>query len=193
MRSAQYKRVTKETDISVDIELDGSSRAIISTGIGFFDHMLTSFAYHAGFNLELRAAGDLEVDCHHTVEDAGLALGEAVSRALGDKSGVARFGSALIPMDEALARCVVDISGREYLVFDAQFKNERVGGLDTCMVEEFFRAFSNKAGITLHIGLLYGKNDHHCIEAIFKAVAYAMKQAVKPLDDKKALSTKGAL
>ncbi|MBO4392385.1 MAG: imidazoleglycerol-phosphate dehydratase HisB [Clostridia bacterium] len=179
MRQEFINRQTAETRISVNLSVDGTGSFDGSSGIGFFDHMLNSFAVHGGFDIVLSAKGDLNVDCHHTVEDIGIVLGKAFCGALGDKRGIARFGSCAIPMDEALARAVVDISGRPYLVFDAEFKDSRVGEFDTCLTEEFFRAFAFNAGITLHLSLLYGSNSHHCIEALFKATARALKAAVK--------------
>ncbi|MBO5036007.1 MAG: imidazoleglycerol-phosphate dehydratase HisB [Clostridia bacterium] len=179
MRQEFINRQTAETRISINLSLDGTGSFDGSSGIGFFDHMLNSFAVHGGFDIVLSAKGDLHVDCHHTVEDIGIVLGKAFNGALGDKRGIARFGSSAIPMDEALARAVVDISGRPYLVFDANFEEEKVGEFDTCMTEEFFRAFAFNAGMTLHMSLLYGKNSHHCIEALYKAVAHALKTAIK--------------
>ena len=179
MRQEFINRQTAETRISINLSLDGTGSFDGSSGIGFFDHMLNSFAVHGGFDIVLSAKGDLHVDCHHTVEDIGIVLGKAFGGALGDKRGIARFGSSAIPMDEALARAVVDISGRPYLVFDANFEEEKVGEFDTCMTEEFFRAFAFNAGMTLHMSLLYGKNSHHCIEALFKAAAHALKTAIK--------------
>lgn len=192
MRTAEINRKTKETDIRVKLDPDGVARAEINTGIGFLDHMLNSFAVHGGFSLEVSCAGDLHVDGHHTAEDVGIALGKAFCEALGDKTGIKRFGSAYIPMDEALAFCAVDISGRPYLVFDAEFTNERVGEFDTCLTEEFMRAFAFNAGITLHLKCEYGKNDHHKIEALFKAMAYALKAAVTK-NEGGAVSTKGVI
>ena len=179
MRQEFINRQTAETRISINLSVDGTGSFDGSSGIGFFDHMLNSFAVHGGFDIVLSAKGDLNVDCHHTVEDIGIVLGKAFYGALGDKRGIARFGSSAIPMDEALARAVVDISGRPYLVFDAKFEEATVGEFDTCMTEEFFRAFAFNAGITLHMSLLYGKNSHQCIEALFKAAAHALKTAVK--------------
>ncbi len=154
--------------------------------------MLNSFAVHGGFSLEVSCAGDLQVDGHHTAEDVGIVIGKAFCEALGDKTGIKRFGSAYIPMDEALAFCAVDISGRPYLVFDAEFTNERVGEFDTCLTEEFMRAFAFNSGITLHLKCEYGKNDHHKIEALFKAMAYAVKAAVTK-NEGGAVSTKGVI
>ena len=187
------ERKTKETDIKAELSVYGSSKADIDTGIGFFDHMLTALTVHGGFDLKLNCKGDLKVDGHHTVEDCGIVLGKALADELKDKSGIVRFGSAFIPMDEALSFCSVDISGRPYLVFNAEFSDDRTGEFDNCLTEEFFRAFAFNAGITLHIRNEYGKNDHHKIESIFKAVAYALKQAVKKNDDGSVVSTKGTL
>ena len=192
MRTAQITRTTKETDITAKLSLDGGEVSI-STGIGFLDHMLTALAVHGGFGLCLDAKGDLNVDGHHTAEDIGIVLGMALKEALGDRSGIMRYGSAYIPMDEALAFCSLDISGRPFLVFNADFKNERVGEFDTCLTEEFMRAFAFNAGITLHLRVEYGSNDHHKIEALFKAMAYALKAAVKRNADGSVVSTKGVL
>lgn len=192
-RTAEITRKTKETDISVKLDLDGGSHADISTGIGFLDHMLTALAIHGGFSLEVGAKGDLYVDGHHTAEDIGIVLGMAFKEALGDKSGIMRFGSAYVPMDESLAFCALDISARPFLVFNAQFTNERVGEFDTCLTEEFMRSFAFNAGITLHLRCEYGSNDHHKIEALFKALAYALKAAVKRNTDGSVISTKGVL
>lgn len=192
MRNAAVERTTKETQIFVAVDLDGGNVSI-DTGIGFFDHMLTAFAVHSGFGLTVKAKGDLEVDCHHTVEDTGIVLGQALCQSLGDKSGIERYGSFYVPMDEALAFASVDISGREFLVFNAEMPQATVGAFDCCMTEEFFRAFAFNAGITLHIKCEYGSNSHHIIEGIFKAVAHAMKAAVKKRGGKAPLSTKGML
>ncbi len=192
MRTAEIKRKTKETDIEVFVKLDGEGKVSVNTGIGFFDHMLTAFGVHSGIDLQVNCTGDLQVDGHHTVEDVGICLGMAFAKALGDKSGIARYGSAFIPMDEALAFCALDISGRPFLVFDADFHDERIGSYDTCLTEEFFRAFAFNSGITLHIKKEYGKNDHHIAEAIYKAVAHALKAAMT-LSGNGVLSTKGVL
>ena len=165
----------------------------VDTGIGFFDHMLTALAVHGGFGLRLKAEGDWNVDCHHTVEDTGIVLGRAFKQALGDRSGIVRYGHAMIPMDEALGFCAVDVSGRPYLVFDAAFPQERVGDFDTCMTEEFFRALSDNAGFTLHLRCPYGKNSHHMIEALFKACAHALCDATAENSTGAVLSTKGTL
>lgn len=192
MRTAEIKRKTKETDIEVFVKLDGEGKVSVNTGIGFFDHMLTAFGVHSGIDLQVNCTGDLQVDGHHTVEDVGICLGMAFAKALGDKSGIARYGSAFIPMDEALAFCALDISGRPFLVFDADFHDERIGSYDTCLTDEFFRAFAFNSGITLHIKKEYGKNDHHIAEAIYKAVAHALKAAMT-LSGNGVLSTKGVL
>ncbi len=191
-RTAQITRKTKETDITAELSLDGGE-VKIDTGIGFLDHMLTALGVHGGFGLVLCAKGDLNVDGHHTAEDVGIVLGMAFKEALGDKSGIARYGSAYIPMDEALGFCALDISARPFLVFDAEFSNERVGEFDTCLTEEFMRAFAFNAGITLHLRAEYGSNDHHKIEAMFKALAYALKNAVRKNSGGSVVSTKGVL
>lgn len=190
-REANITRKTKETDITVLLKIDGGE-VKINTGIGFLDHMLTALGVHGGFGLTLEAKGDLYVDGHHTAEDVGIVLGKAFCEALEDKGGIVRYGSAFIPMDEALGFCAVDISGRPFLVFNAEFVNEKIGELDTCLIEEFMRAFAFNAGITLHLRCEYGKNDHHKAEALFKALAYALKTAVKP-NSGEIVSTKGVL
>lgn len=192
MRSAKIERNTKETQILVELDLDGGE-VDISTGIGFFDHMLTAFAVHGGFALKLKVTGDLDVDTHHTVEDTGIALGMAFKEALGDMSGIERYGSFTVPMDEALAVCNLDISNRAFLVFKASFEQELCGDYETCVTEEFFRAFAMNSCITLHINVPYACNAHHQIEAIFKAVAHALKIAVKRNESGDVLSTKGVL
>lgn len=191
MRQAIVDRKTKETDIHVMMSLDGSETEI-DTGIGFFDHMLTAFSVHSGIGLTVYVKGDLEVDCHHTIEDTGIVLGQALAKTLGDKGGIARYGSFYIPMDESLGFCALDISGRPFLVFDAVFPEERIGGYDSCMTEEFMRAFAFHAGLTLHLRCT-GKNSHHMTEALYKALAHALKEAVKPSENNKPLSTKGVL
>ena len=192
MRTATVERNTKETQIKVELNLDGGEVSI-STGIGFFDHMLTAFAVHGGFGLKLNVNGDLDVDTHHTVEDTGIVLGTAFKQALGDMSGIERYGTFFIPMDESLAQASLDISNRPFLVFNADFKQEKCGDYENCVTEEFWRAFAMNAGITLHIIVPYGANAHHEIEAIFKAAAHAIKQAVKKNADGAVLSTKGVL
>ena len=193
MREAQIKRTTRETDIDVKVCLDGQGKADIDTGIGFFDHILTALSVHSGISLTIRVKGDLHVDGHLTVEDTGIVLGKALGEALGDKSGITRYGSAFIPMDEALSFCSLDISNRPFLVFQGSFTNAMIGSYDACLTEEFFRAFAFNAGITLHINMMYGSNDHHKCEAAFKAVAHALKTAVTSLSEGKTLSTKGVL
>ena len=192
MRTAEVIRRTRETDVQIRLNLDGTGRTEISTGIGFFDHMLTALGVHAGFDLMVKVKGDLEVDCHHTIEDSGIVLGQALLKALGEMP-VTRYGSAFIPMDEALGFVALDISKRPFLVFQCEFSSDRIGGMDTQMVEEFFRSFAFQAGITLHAKVEYGKNDHHKAEALFKALAHSLKTAVAPLEGKVVLSTKGVL
>ena len=193
MRESEISRKTRETDIKIKVRFDECGKSNISTGIGFFDHMLTALSAHSGISLDINVKGDLHVDGHHTVEDTGIVLGQAFAKALGDKSGIERYGTAYIPMDESLAFASLDISNRPFLVFNAEFTNDMIGGYDVCLTEEFFRSFAFNAGITLHINLLYGSNDHHKCEAIFKAAAHALKQAVALNEDGKTLSTKGVL
>ncbi|MCQ2513707.1 MAG: imidazoleglycerol-phosphate dehydratase HisB [Ruminococcus sp.] len=192
MRCAKVDRKTKETDIKLELNLDGGEISI-DTGIGFFNHMLNSFATHGGFGLVVNVKGDLEVDEHHTIEDTGIVLGKAFAEALGDKSSIDRFGSFYVPMDEALAFASVDISGRPYLVFDADFPQAVCGGYDCSMTVEFMRAFAFNAGITLHMKSVYGDNSHHITEALYKAVAHSLRIAVKQNSSNKPLSTKGVL
>lgn len=192
MRKADVRRSTKETQIEISVEFDGKGRNSISTGIGFFDHMLTALSVHSGISMNISVKGDLYVDGHHTVEDTGIVLGQAFAMALGDKSGINRYGTAYIPMDESLGFCSLDISNRPFLVFNAEFTNERIGEFDCCLAEEFFRAFAFNAGITMHIGVPYGSNDHHKCEAVFKAVAHALKIAAAE-NGSGTLSTKGVL
>ena len=193
MREATVSRNTKETQITVSVRLDGKGISDISTGIGFFDHMLTAMSRHSGISMTVHANGDLHVDGHHTVEDTGIVIGQAMMQALGDKSGIARYGSAYIPMDEALSFCSLDLSNRPYVVFLGEFTNQMIGSYDACLTEEFFRALAVNAGMTLHLNMCYGKNDHHKCEALFKAFAHALKAAVKENEDGAVLSTKGAL
>ncbi len=193
VRSAKIERSTKETQIKIEVALDGKGNADISTGIGFFDHMLTALSVHSGISMTVIVKGDLEVDCHHTIEDTGIALGQALYQALGTKSGIVRYGTAYIPMDESLAMASLDLSNRPFLVFNCEFTNQSCGDYDLCMTEEFFRAFAFNSGMTLHINLLYGSNDHHKAEAVYKAVAHALKTAVKYNSDGTTLSTKGVL
>lgn len=193
-RTADYVRKTKETDISLHLNLDGTGSSSIHTGIGFFDHMLDGFARHGLFDLKVNVAGDLAVDCHHTIEDTGIVLGNAIKEAVGDKKGIRRYGSCILPMDETLVLCAVDLSGRPYLVFDGEFTTDRVGYMDTEMVKEFFYAISYTSGMNLHIRVLSGGNNHHMIEAMFKAFAKALDQATV-IDPRitDILSTKGSL
>lgn len=193
-RTVDYVRKTKETDISLHLNLDGTGSSSINTGIGFFDHMLDGFARHGLFDLKVNVAGDLAVDCHHTIEDTGIVLGNAIKEAVGDKKGIRRYGSCILPMDETLVLCAVDLSGRPYLVFDGEFTTDRVGYMDTEMVKEFFYAISYTAGMNLHIRVLSGGNNHHMIEAMFKAFAKALDQATV-IDPRitDILSTKGSL
>ncbi|MGI5878148.1 MAG: imidazoleglycerol-phosphate dehydratase HisB [Christensenellales bacterium] len=193
-RQAQVARRTAETDITLTLRIDGSGQADVDTGVGFLDHMLTLLARHGGMDLTVRCAGDTRVDCHHTVEDVGLCLGEALRSALGDKRGIVRYGTFHAPMDESLARVALDLSGRPYLVFDAPMPAPRVGDFDTEMVEDFFRAVSNTGGITLHIASLYGRNTHHIIEGLFKAFGRALRKACEPDPRMTGIpSTKGSL
>lgn len=191
MRTGKVIRTTRETDIDILVDLDGG-KTEINTGIGFFDHMLTALSVHSGIGMSITCKGDLEVDGHHTVEDVGIALGLALREAVGDRKGIARYGSFYIPMDEALAFASLDISGRPFLVFDAHLSQERCGEFDCCLGLEFFRALAVNAGITLHIKLEYGANAHHELEAIFKAVAHALKAACR-IEYEDTLSTKGVL
>ena len=193
-RKAEIKRKTAETDIALSINLDGTGKADIDTGIGFFNHMLNLFARHGLFDLAVRARGDLEVDGHHTVEDVGISMGQALKEALGDKRSIKRYGTSFVPMDEALAMTSLDVSGRPFLVFDASFTAENAGKMQTELVEEFFRALSYNAGINIHIKVMYGSNNHHMIEAIFKSFGRALDEAVC-LDSRieGVMSTKGTL
>ena len=193
-RFARIERITNETKIRIMLNLDGTGKADIHTGIGFFDHMLNSFARHGFFDMELQADGDLEVDTHHTIEDTGIVLGRAIKEAVGDKKGIGRFGSMMIPMDETLVLCALDLCGRPYLVYDLKLDREQVGDLETEMVNEFFYAVSYGAEMNLHIKQLSGENCHHVIEAAFKAFGKALDQAVQ-VDGRVegVLSTKGAL
>ena len=195
MREARIARKTSETDVSVELNLDGSGQSDIATGVGFFDHMLDQLARHSLIDMSIRAAGDLHIDDHHTVEDTGIALGQALREAVGDKRGIRRYGSCLLPMDDALVRAALDLSGRPYLVWDVAFGAERVGTFDTQLVREFFQGLSAHGGVTLHVTSLAGINAHHVAEAAFKAVARALRDAVEP-DPRRAgavPSTKGAL
>ena len=193
-RIASLSRTTKETDIAITLNLDGSGKADISTGIGFFDHMLNGFSRHGLFDLNCQVKGDLDVDCHHTIEDTGIVLGQAIREAVGDKKGIVRYGTCILPMDEALVLCSLDLSGRPYYVSDAEFPTEKVGEMDTQMVKEFFYAISYSVGMNLHFKMLSGSNSHHMIEGMFKAFAKALDMATTQdprITD--VLSTKGSL
>jgi imidazoleglycerol-phosphate dehydratase len=192
-REARRSRQTKETSVSMHLVIDGKGKAEISTGIGFLDHMLELVAHHGRFDLSLDARGDLHVDPHHTVEDIGLVLGDAFAESLGDKVGVTRFGAAHVPLDEALSRVVVDLSGRPFLHWQVDFSTDRIGDVPTELFEDFFRAFSDRARVTLHIETLYGRNNHHKIETVFKAFARAVRQAVSRGPGEVIPSTKGTL
>ncbi|HEY9578722.1 MAG TPA: imidazoleglycerol-phosphate dehydratase HisB [Rhizorhapis sp.] len=195
MRSAEIHRKTAETSIDVELHLDGTGEYEVSTGIGFLDHMLEQLSRHSLIDIKVKAVGDLHIDQHHTTEDTGIAIGEAVAKALGDRKGITRYGHAYAPMDETLTRCALDISGRPYLVFKAAFSTPRLGEMDTELFEHWFHSFAGSAGITLHVENLYGSNNHHIIESCFKAVARALRTAVE-IDPRKAdsvPSTKGTL
>jgi imidazoleglycerol-phosphate dehydratase len=195
MRKGAVTRKTKETSIEVGLDLDGSGVADVATGVGFFDHMLDQLSRHSLVDLTVRAEGDRHIDDHHTVEDVGIALGQALAKALGDKRGLTRYADCLLPMDETLTRVALDVSGRPFLVFRTEFPTERIGAFDTALVREFFQAFAGNAGITLHIETLYGVNSHHIAESCFKGVARALRDAVAidPRQAERIPSTKGAL
>ena len=191
IRASAIQRKTKETDIQLSLALEGGEVAV-KTGIGFFDHMLTAFAFYGGLGLKLEVNGDLEVDGHHTVEDVGIVLGQAMSRALGDRKGIHRFASSYIPMDEALCFTALDFSNRPFLVFDADMPQPMIGAYDACLTEEFLRAFAVNSGLTLHMKCLYGKNAHHITEALFKSLGVAVKEAIQ-ITGTGVTSTKGVL
>jgi imidazoleglycerol-phosphate dehydratase len=195
MRKGAVSRKTKETDVEVELNLDGQGRSQIATGIGFLDHMLDLLARHSRIDITVKAKGDLHIDQHHTTEDVGIALGQAMKQALGDMKGITRYADVHMPMDEALTRVAIDISGRPYLVFKAEFSRDKVGSFDTELVEEWFRAFAINAGVTLHVALLYGSNDHHIAESCFKSLARALRAAVSidPRAANEVPSTKGSL
>jgi imidazoleglycerol-phosphate dehydratase len=195
MRRAKIERSTKETTIKAAVDLDGTGAARVATGIGFLDHMLEQLARHGLIDIELDAKGDLHIDQHHTVEDTGIVLGQAVAKALGDRAGIRRYGSALIPMDEALTRVALDASNRPYLVWKVAFERPSIGGIDSELFQEWFRAFAQNAGLTLHVETLYGQNHHHIIESCFKGLARALRQAVEldPRASGAVPSTKGSL
>lgn len=192
MRKSSVSRKTNETDIFTELNLDGSGITEIDTGIGFLNHMLNLFAFHGGFDLKIKCTGDLDVDTHHSSEDIGIALGQAFKEALGDKKGIERYGFFLLPMDEAMANVAVDFSGRPYLVYNIEFNRNQLGSMATEDFKEFFKGFVNSSLSTLHIGLLYGENDHHKIEAVFKGLGRALKAACKITSDS-LQSTKGVL
>lgn len=193
-RTAELSRKTAETDIILKLNLDGEGKSAIDTGIGFLDHMLTLFSRHGLIDLEIKAQGDLQVDAHHTVEDIGIVLGQAFKQALGDKNSIKRYGTSHVPMDEALAMVCVDLGGRPYLVCNVEYTNERVGDMETELVEEFFRAVSVNAAMNVHINVLYGSNNHHIVEAVFKAFGRALDQAIRSDSRiKGVMSTKGLL
>lgn len=192
MRQSNIKRITNETNIEVELNLDGSGKTEIDTGIGFLNHMLTLFGFHGGFDLKIKCVGDLDVDSHHTAEDIGITLGQAFKEAIGDKKGIERYGTMLLPMDEALSRVVVDISGRPYLVYLLDFNREMIKDMATEDFKEFFKGFVNNSLTTLHIELLYGENDHHKIEAAFKGFGRALKSASR-ITSSTLQSTKGDL
>jgi imidazoleglycerol-phosphate dehydratase len=195
MRTATVKRKTKETDVEVEVDLDGQGRGAVSTGIGFLDHMLDLLARHSRIDITVKAKGDLHIDHHHTTEDVGIALGQAVKQALGDMKGITRYADVNVPMDEALTRVAVDISGRPFLVFKAEFVRDKVGSFDTELVQEWFQAFAMNSGITLHAETLYGSNDHHIAESCFKGLARALRMAIAidPRAAGEVPSTKGQL
>lgn len=193
-RTSSIERSTNETKIRLDLNIDGTGKADIASGVGFFDHMMNGFTRHGLFDLKLKVDGDLEVDCHHTIEDTGIVLGNAIREAVGDKKGIRRYGSCILPMDEALVLCAIDLSGRPYLVFDAEFTADRCGDMDTEMAREFFYAVSYAGMMNLHIKVLYGSNNHHIMEAMFKVFAKALDMATM-YDERitDVLSTKGTL
>jgi len=195
MRKSNIERKTKETEIAIEVNLDEWSESNLKTGVGFFDHMLNLFAFYSGISLSVKCDGDLEVDGHHSVEDIGILLGKAISEALGDKKGINRYGDCFLPMDETLAHCSLDISGRPYLVFNVELPSQKVGDFETELTEEFFRAVVANCGMTLHFNLKYGKNTHHIIEALFKGFGKALKQAIKIEEENKdkIASTKGVI
>ena len=195
MRTASVDRKTKETEITVEIDLDGTGAYDVSTGIGFLDHMLEQLSRHSLIDLKVRAKGDLHIDFHHTTEDSGIAIGEAVSKALGDRKGITRYASALIPMDETLTRVAMDVSNRPYLIWKVDFSKPKLGDMDTELFKEWFQAFAQAAGITLHVENLYGENNHHIVESCYKGLARSLRDAIE-IDPRKAdevPSTKGVL
>ncbi|MCT4796753.1 imidazoleglycerol-phosphate dehydratase HisB [Exiguobacterium alkaliphilum] len=193
MRTAETKRETKETKIELKLDLNGTGQSDIQTGVGFFDHMLTLFAFHSQVDLSVQVEGDTWVDAHHTVEDVGIALGQMILEALGDKVGIRRYGTSYLPMDETLARSVVDVSGRPFLVFNADIKNPKLGDFDTELAEEFFRAVAMNARLTLHLEVLYGSNSHHMVEGLFKAFGRSLAEAIGQDGSNRLPSTKGRI
>ena len=195
MRTAKIERKTNETKVLVSVELDGTGRSDVQTGVGFFDHMLDQLARHSLIDLTIKADGDLHVDQHHTVEDVGITIGQAVHQALGDRKGIARYADVHLPMDETMTRCAIDVSGRPFLVWGVAFSNAKIGGFDTELVREFFQAFAQNAGITLHMHTLYGVNNHHIAETCFKALARTLRTAIAidPAQAGRIPSTKGSL
>jgi imidazoleglycerol-phosphate dehydratase len=194
-RTARIARKTKETDITVSVDLDGTGKGEIATGIGFLDHMLDLLSRHSLIDMDIKAKGDLHIDFHHTAEDVGIALGQAVKEALGDKKGIRRYASVALPMDEALTRAALDVSGRAFLVWRVEFSRDKVGEMDTELFQEWFQAFASNAGVTLHVECAYGENNHHIAESAFKALARALRQAVEidPRNANSVPSTKGSL
>jgi len=192
MRQVSLQRQTSETEVVIDLNIDSDKKGLITTGLGFLDHMLEQLSFHGGFYLNLQAEGDLEVDCHHLVEDVGLLLGKCFKEALGDRLGINRYGMAYIPMDESLIRCVIDLCNRPVLIYKAGYKRDSIGGLALENVREFLKSFVNESGMTLHVEVLYGDNDHHKVEGIFKALGQSLKGAIG-LGQRTLLSTKGVL
>jgi imidazoleglycerol-phosphate dehydratase len=195
MRTAKITRKTTETDVQVSLHLDGSGRFSVATGVGFFDHMLEQLARHSLIDLDVKAKGDLHIDSHHTVEDTGIAIGQAIAKALGDRKGIRRYASALLPMDETLVRCAIDVSGRAYLIWNVEFPSGRIGEFDTELVGEWFRALAMNAGVTLHVERIRGENSHHIAEGCFKALARTLREAIEvdPRQSDRIPSTKGSL
>lgn len=193
MRTAETKRETKETNIELKLDLNGTGQSDVKTGVGFFDHMLTLFAFHSQIDLTVHVEGDTWVDAHHTVEDVGIALGQMINQALGEKIGIRRYGTSYLPMDETLARAVVDVSGRPFLVYRTEIKNPKLGDFDTELAEEFFRAVAMNARLTLHLEVLYGSNSHHMIEGLFKAFGRALAEAIGQDGSNRLPSTKGLI
>ncbi|CAG36057.1 imidazoleglycerol-phosphate dehydratase HisB [Desulfotalea psychrophila] len=192
-RKSAISRKTTETDIQLELNLDGAGQHLIDTGVPFLNHMLTLFSVHGFLDLSLRAEGDIDIDDHHTTEDIGIVLGQAIAQALGNKGGISRYASVYLPMDEALVRIVIDLSNRPYLHYNAPVIEQKLGTFDSCLVKEFFRAVSQQAGMTLHIDMIHGENGHHIVEAIFKGFGRALSLAIEPLGTDGALSSKGCL